>query len=255
MTIKPRDHAPDELVGTPSDEVPEILATGGGDITTLFLSMARRHQAGADADYLRWHSLDHRPEQQRLGAVRTSLRAVSTPACRAARGAGDEHLNGVDHLMIYFFSELRGLEDFNALSTALRGAGRSPFILDPVQRGVCAVGHRVAAARAKVGAEVLPWLPVRGVYLLIEEGAVPAATLVEEPGIAGLWSAHTITHRFSNAATGQQFTVCFLDGDPVETAEGLRPVLQQRWQASGIRPLLAAPFHAVVPYEWDRYLP
>ncbi|BBZ41541.1 hypothetical protein MCNS_46040 [Mycobacterium conspicuum] len=75
-----------ELPGTPSDEVAEILAAGRGEITTLFVSMATRHPDGTDADYLRWHTLDHRPEQHRLAAVRASLRLVSTPACRSARG-------------------------------------------------------------------------------------------------------------------------------------------------------------------------
>lgn len=74
-----------ELPGTPSDDVPAVLAEGRGDIGTLFVSMATRHPDGADADYLRWHTLDHRPEQHRLSAVRASLRLVSTPACRSAR--------------------------------------------------------------------------------------------------------------------------------------------------------------------------
>ena len=81
-----------QLPGTPSDEIDEVLATGRGDITTLFVSMATRHPDGTDADYLRWHTLDHRPEQHRLSAVRASLRLVSTPACRAARAASPERL-------------------------------------------------------------------------------------------------------------------------------------------------------------------
>ena len=56
------------LPGTPSDEVADILATGSGDITTMFVSMATRHPEGADAEYLHWHTLDHRPEQHRLSA-------------------------------------------------------------------------------------------------------------------------------------------------------------------------------------------
>ena len=37
-----------ELPGTPSDQITEVLATGRGDVTTLFVSMARRHPDGAD---------------------------------------------------------------------------------------------------------------------------------------------------------------------------------------------------------------
>ena len=62
------------LPGKPSDEVDDVLATGRGDITTTFVSMATRHPDGIDADYLQWHTLDHRPEQHRLRAVRASLR-------------------------------------------------------------------------------------------------------------------------------------------------------------------------------------
>ena len=56
------------LPGTPSDDVADVLATGGGEVTTVFVSMSTRHPDGADADYLRWHTLDHRPEQHRLAA-------------------------------------------------------------------------------------------------------------------------------------------------------------------------------------------
>jgi hypothetical protein len=55
--------------------------------------MARRHPEGRDAEYLRWHTLDHRPEQHRIAGVRASLRLVSTPACRAARAYSDERFD------------------------------------------------------------------------------------------------------------------------------------------------------------------
>src|SRR5215217_2900721 len=109
------------LPGTPSDEVDGVLATGRGDISTAFVSMAARHPDGADAEYLRWHTLDHRPEQHRLSAVRASLRLVSTPACRTA---SHDRFDPVDHVMSYFFSELARLDGFLTLATALADAGR-----------------------------------------------------------------------------------------------------------------------------------
>lgn len=251
----PHGNSSTGLVGTPSDRVPEILAEGRGGITTLFVSMARRHPDGADAQYLRWHTLDHRPEQHRLASVRASLRVVSTAACRAARAASDERFDAIDHVMTYFFAGIGGLNDFNKLSKALSSAGRVPFVLPPVQRGVYTVESRFAAARAKVGSDVLPWCPARGVYLLLEQGAAPATRLADVPGVAGLWSANSVPTEFSTAGGGQQITYCFLDDDPVATAERLRPVLQQRWAVAGIKPLLAAPFYPIVPYDWDRYLP
>ena len=250
-----RDSSSAGFIGTPSDAVPQILAEGRGGITTLFVSMAQRHPDGADAHYLRWHTLDHRPEQHRLASVRASLRVVSTPACRAARAASDERFEAIDHLMTYFFGDWGGGDEFNRLPRAPRGRGGVPCGLPPVQRGVYTVETRIAAPRAKLGSDVLPWCPAKGVYLLIEEGAASATRLADVPGVAGLWSASSVPTDFSTAGGGQQITYCFLDDDPVATAGRLRRVLEQRWAVAGIQPLLAAPFYPVVPYEWDRYLP
>jgi hypothetical protein len=246
------------LVGTPSDDVPEILATGRPKVTTLYVSMSARHPEGRDADYLQWHTLDHRPEQYRLASVRSSLRIVSTPRCRAARAANKVRYHNVDHVMTYFFSDRSGRDDFVSLSTALRGAGRTPYTLPMVERGAYAVTQVQVAPQMKVGADVLPWWPARGVYLLIERGEAPAAELLEVPGIAGIWTAAgtNADPPYSEADnSGIQMAYCLLDQDPVDTAEVLREVLVQRWQRTGIEPLLAAPFHSIIPWEWDRYVP
>src|SRR6202048_727926 len=97
-----------QLPGTPSDEIDDVVATGRGDISTLFVSMATRHPDGRDAEYLQWHTLDHRPEQHRLSAVRSSLRLVSTPECRSARAAGQDRYDAIDHVMTYFFRDPSG---------------------------------------------------------------------------------------------------------------------------------------------------
>jgi hypothetical protein len=245
--------------GTPSDDVEAIVATGRGGVTAMYLSMSTRHPDGEDADYLEWHTLDHRPEQHRLDAIRGSLRIVSTPACRAARAASREDLDAVDHVMTYFFDGAAGFGGFLELSDALRDAGRTPFVLPPVERGAYRVDTRRASPRVKVGADVLPWLPVSGVYLLLEAASTDAATegLVDVPGVAGVWTAAADEPDdvLSSAPGGQRLTYCFLDDDPVATAERLRPVLQRRWEDSGLAARLAAPFHAVVPGDWDRYLP
>jgi hypothetical protein len=116
-----------------------------------------------------------------------------------------------------------------------------------VQRGVYAVETRIAAPRAKLGSDVLPWCPAKGVYLLIEEGAASATRLADVPGVAGLWSASSVPTDFSTAGGGQQIIYCFLDDDPVATAGRLRRVLEQRWAVAGIQPLLAAPFYPWSP--------
>jgi hypothetical protein len=246
-----------QLRGTPSDDVAGVLAAGRGDIGTLFVSMARRHPEGQDAEYLRWHTLDHRPEQHRLSAVRASLRLVSTPACRAARLPGDERFDAIDHLMTYFFTDESGLNSFNELSTALGAADRKLPLLPPVQRGVYAVTHREAAPRVKVGADVLPWWPAIGVYVVLELATAPTTELSAVEGVAGVWSSQSrpVDARLASAQPGQLLTYCFLDEDPVDVARRLRSVLTKRWAVSGIEPLLAAPFHPVVPHEWDRHVP
>jgi hypothetical protein len=246
-----------QLPGTPSDEVADVLATGHGDISTIFVSMATRHPDGADAEYLRWHTLDHRPEQHRLSAVRASLRLVSTPACRSARAAGCEPYDAVDHVMTYFFSDPAAMEPFLDLSKALGDAGRKLPLLPPVERGIYEVNERAASPRVKVGADVLPWWPARGMYLLLEANASAPTHLADVDGVAGVWSATSQPGetRLASAPAGQTISYCFLDEDPVLTAKRLRPALEKRWSNNGIEPHFAAPFHTVVPHEWDRYVP
>ena len=87
------------LPGTPSDQLPAVLASGASDVAYIFVSMSARDPNGRDADYLEWHSLDHRPEQYRVAGIRHSLRLVSTPDCRAARACSSGPYDAVDHVM------------------------------------------------------------------------------------------------------------------------------------------------------------
>lgn len=246
-----------QLPGTPSDEVDDVLATGSGDITTLFVSMATRHPEGRDAEYLRWHTLDHRPEQHRLSGVRASLRLVSTPECRSTRAASRDGYDAIDHVMTYFFSDPSGLNGFLDLAKALIGADRKLPLLPPVERGVYGDLNKSAAPRVKVGADVLPWWPILGVYLLLERGGAPADDLIDVDGVAGVWSAtsSSVDAKLASAKAGQSLTYCFLDADPIAVAARLRPVLEKRWDDSGVESLLAAPMYPIVPYQWDRYVP
>ena len=246
-----------ELCGTPSDEVPEVLAAGGSGVDAIFVSMSARHPDGRDADYLHWHCFDHRPEQYRLASVRGSLRLVSTPACRAARAACDARYEAVDHVMTYFFADTGGLAGFNDLAVALRGAGRMIPLLPAVERGVYRRDGIAAAPRIKVGADVLPWWPATGAYVLVERGAAPADRLTEVAGVAGAWwgGLQPVEASYAAGETGTQITYCFLDGDPAAVGERLRPALAQRWAVTRVVPLFAAPFHTVLPHDVARYLP
>jgi hypothetical protein len=159
--------------------------------------------------------------------------------------------------MTYFFTDQSGMTGFLDLAKALIGADRKLPLLPPIERGIYAVQDKTAAGRVKVGADVLPWWPIRGVYLLLETNASAPTGLTDVDGVAGVWSAasQSVDARLASAPAGQTISYCFLDEDPVATAERLRPELEKRWSDEGVEPLLAAPFHVVVPYEWDRYVP
>jgi hypothetical protein len=238
------------FAGTPSDHLPAVLETGRGDVTTAFVSLAAREPDGRDAEYLRWHTLDHRPEQHRLPGLRGSLRLVSTPACRAARAAGEEPYDAVDHVMTYWFAGEESLGPFMALGRALRLGGRMPLRLPSVELASYGFAGAAAAPRVVVGADVVAWRPAVGVYLLLERGAADATALCEAEGVAGTWWAAR-----EDAGAVTQLTFCFLDDDPVAVATRLAPVLAGRWRTEEVHPVLAAPFFCVVPFDWDRYLP
>jgi hypothetical protein len=245
------------LVGTPSDEVPAVLATGRSPVTHIYYSMSTRHPEGRDVDYLRWHTYDHRPEQYRLASVRGSVRLVSTPECRAARAAGDDRYDAVDHVMNYLFADTAGLEPFAGLAVALKDAGRIPALLPSVERGVYRLEGMAAAPRVKVGADVLPWSPLTGGYLMVERGPAGAPDLLDTAGVAGAWWGVTIPVEpvYASAQPDMRFTLCFLDDDPVETAARLRPALEKRWSGTDVVPLLAAPFYTVTGDNLGLHLP
>jgi hypothetical protein len=115
----------------------------------------------------------------------------------------------------------------------------------------------VANPVAVAGADVIPWRPAQGVYLLIERGHSPADALAAVPGVAGVWSYHgtVAPGQFATDARGLQVTYCYLDDDPVATGERLGEVVRQRWDSEGVVGLLAAPFFTLVPFEWTRSLP
>jgi hypothetical protein len=245
------------LVGSPSDEVPAVLATGRTAVSNIYVSMCTRHPAGGDVEYLKWHTFDHRPEQYRLASVRGSLRLVSTPECRAVRAAGDARYDPVDHVMTYLFADTAGLQGFADLAVALSEAGRIPSLLPMVERGVYRLSGMDAAPEVKVGADVLPWWPLAGVYLLVEEGEETAPDLTDVPGVAGVWWGTSIPSDLvdSNAAVGMQITYCFLNDDPVQVAERLRPALEKRWTDRAVGPRLAAPFYPVTGDNLGAHLP
>lgn len=246
------------LEGTPSDDLPEVSALGTTDVGVAFVSFSARDPDGRDEAYLAWHGLDHCPEQYRLDGLRHAQRLVSTPACRAVRASSHPRYEAVDHVMTYLFTDHARLPAFGGLGAALGRGGRMPLRLPSVELGVFDAEGRVAAPSAKAGADVLPWRPALGAYLLVEEGdADPPRDLADVAGVAGLWwfAGARAPGPFDADHRGIRLSYCFLDDDPVLVGSRLVPFLERRWQATGATPLLAAPFHTVVPFEWGRHLP
>ncbi len=245
-----------KLPGKPSDQLPEVLGSGRGDISQVFVSMTEREPTGRDADYLQWHSLDHRPEQYRLRGIRHSLRLVSNRECRSARLVSPEAYDAVDHIMTYFFSADAALDQFGVLSKAL-GGERRPFRLPSVSAGYYRVQGKFAAPAAIAGADVIPWRPARGVLLLVEEQASSPQPLIDIAGVAGIWWHTGGKPPLPGFPDTSDISLSYLytDDDPIIVASRAKVALEQRWQTTGIKPLLAAPFYVPVPFEWGRYLP
>ena len=245
------------LEGTPSDRLPGVLATGTTDITYGFLSLSGREPQGRDAEYIACHSLVHRPEQYRLPGLRHALRLVSTPEARAARAASAGEFDRVDHVMTYLFTGEAAIPGFSDLGGALDEGGRMPLRLPSIGYMTADLAGKAAAARAVAGADVIPWRPAKGVYLLVERGHASPAPLVDLPGVAGVWwfRGNIAPQRYGGDFTDRQISYCFLDEDPVAVAPMLGEHARARWASGEVEGLLAAPFYAIVPFEWDRYLP
>ena len=246
-----------QFPGTPSDQLPDVLATGTSDARFVFLSLSSRDVEGRDADYLAWHSLDHRPEQYRLAGIRNTLRLVSTPACRAARAANEAPFDAVDHIMTYQFADTSAMPAFTELGAALDRHDRMTHRLPSAGYLTAERAGMIAAPRALAGADVIPWRPALGVYVIIEEGGASPESLIDAPGVAGIWwwQGKVDGEGMSPLSKGRQITYCFLDDNPETCASALGERMRQRWASGAAKGQLAAPFHTVVPFDWSRNLP
>ncbi|MCK9878729.1 hypothetical protein MXD61_13855 [Frankia sp. AgPm24] len=222
-------------------------------------------------DYLRWHLLDHMPEQYQLPGLVYALRYIADGDYPAARIAGEGPLAGIGNLVNYFIGEpvVRSHEEFLELGVRLAEAGRFPERRTPLGLRSLALTHWYAAPSALVSAEVIPMRPHRGIVLIIEEPTqddvspwlnwlhtehIPAVLGV--PGVAGAWqyssSAYPELHE-AYLGDPQHATVIYLDEDPLETLKGLTPLLEQRWASGQARPLFAGPLRTPISWEaWPR---
>jgi hypothetical protein len=238
-----------------------------------FFSLTSRSSREDDRPYLRWHQLDHMPEQYQLAGLVNGQRWGSTPACRSARIAETDGWTDVEHLVCYLMGEPvpETLEGFFDLGRTLAEMGRFSHRMPNYYKAGLALLETHAAPRALVSAEVVPFRPNRGVLLVVEEPdghegwndylqrnhreVVPE--LLGTQGVAGLWifaRSSALTHKTFTEGT-ERFTICYLDDEPAEVADRVAGILRKSWSGSPTRPLLAAPFESMMRWDWDRFAP
>ncbi len=247
-------------------------------IAAGFFSLTSTPPDGDEEGYLRWHLLDHLPEQYAIPGIRLGTRWRADDECVSLRLAQDSELAPVRHVMSYLLTEPveATLEAFVRLGGRLRDDARFPHAATPHLLGAYELTGTWAAPSAVVAAEVVPFRAHRGVYLVIEQPPADVAVaehwkgwhddehvpaLLAVDGVAGLWTFSTGARLGEDERQGPRFgmpawnprgltvTVIYLDADVPATASRLAPRLEDRWRGPDVIPALAGPFRSTVAFE------
>jgi hypothetical protein len=242
------------------------MIIGVNRVAAGFFSLTPPPPPEDDGGYLRWHLLDHMPEQYRIPGIALGLRWIADGVYSKYRIFADGGLDEVGNAVAYLMSEpvQETYDAFMDLAAELRDAGRFPEVRPSLQTRLLAIEEQCSAPAAVVSAEVVPFRPHRGVVLVVEgpndDAAAwydwPAvehdAVMLEVPGVAGIWSFRsTDSWRLRPTCEGppQRVTVVFLDADPIDTTKRLAPMIEQRWSSGGVRPLFAGPLRTMIDWE------
>jgi hypothetical protein len=224
----------------------------------------------SQSSYLRWHLLDHMPEQYQLPGIVYGLRWIADGDYLDRRLAAHGPLGDVGNVVNYLITDpvRETFDDFVALGRALRENGRFPVSRPSLQVAGLRLLQWQAAPRAQISAEVVPFRPHRGIVLIIEEPVATSAgrpdewlqwlhaehypALLATPGTAGAWTFGSTT-AWNPAPQGwrtdhQYITVVYLEGDPLATTEALAPLIEERWR-SAVRPVFAGPLRTMISWE------
>lgn len=235
-----------------------------------FFSFTEVTEPGEHRAYNEWHMLDHMPEQFPLPGVAGGQRWVSTPAGRAARTVSAARLDPVHYVTLYLMTEPVDdtLRDFHALGGRLRALGRFHEHRRSHLSGPFELLDTHAAPRVRISAAAVPWRPMRGVYVTVDEvtdrGAIAARAAWEQteaipralelPGVAGVWRFAT-SPRFRGGPWEpghHRIAVWYLDDDPLAVAPPLADALAvPPGGPSPYTPVLHGPFETITPGEWD----
>nr|WP_293321107.1 hypothetical protein [Mycobacterium sp.] len=222
----------------------------------------------ADETYLRWHLLDHMPEQYQLPGIVHGLRWIADGDYLDHRLAAQGPLGQVGNAVHYLVGDPveQTFDDFVALGRALRENGRFPVTRPSLQVAGLRLLQWRSSPHALISAEVVPFRPHRGILLLVEEPvdgrpdewlqwlhAEHYPALLAVPGTAGAWTFGSST-AWSHLPRGwrtdhQYITVVYLDADPVATTEALSHIVEERWRSTAVRPVFAGPLRTMVTWE------
>lgn len=223
-----------------------------------------------DGSYLRWHLLDHMPEQYQLPGIVHGLRWIAdgdyVEHRLAARGPLGEVGNAVHYLVSDPVEET--FDDFVALGRTLRDNGRFPVTRPSLQVAGLRLLQWRSAPHALISAEVVPFRPHRGILLIVEEPtdgrpddwlqwlhAEHNPALLGAAGTAGAWTfGSTTAWRIPRGwRTDHQYvTVVYLDDDPLTVTDTLAPLIEERWRSAAVRPVFAGPLRTMI--RWEAWL-
>lgn len=223
-----------------------------------------------DGSYLRWHLLDHMPEQYRLPGIVHGLRWIADGDYLDHRLIAEGPLGQIGNVVHYLVGDpvRETFDHFVTLGRILRDEGRFPVWRPLLQITGLQLLQWHAAPRALVSAEIVPFRPHRGVLLIVEEPAAPTAAatqwlewlraehypqLLATHGTAGAWTFGS-TAACDPAPRGwrtdpQYITVIYLDDDPLATTTYLAPIVEKRWRSGAVRPVFAGPMRTMISWE------
>ena len=253
-------------------------------IAAGFFSLTSTPPDGDEEAYLRWHLLDHLPEQFAIPGIRLGTRWRADDECVGLRLAQSDELAPTRQVMSYLLSEPveETLTAFVRLGGRLRSEGRYPQPATPHLLGAYGLTGAWAAPSAVVSPAVIPFRAHRGVYLVIEQppeddavvahwqawhDAEHVPALLATEGVAGLWTFAATGRLGEDEGQGERFAmpawnprgltvaVIYLDGDVVQAAARLSARVEDRWRGPDVIPALAGPFRSTVAFEAWRVEP
>jgi hypothetical protein len=236
-------------------------------VKAAFFSFTPPTDPNDDGSYLRWHLLDHMPEQYQLPGIQLALRYIADGEYLDRRIAATGPLDHVGNVVNYLVGDpvQQTHDDFMALGGRLAEIGRFPEVRPSLQLRMPALQRWYASPQALIGADVVPFRPHRGVVVIVEQPVhedvsswqkwlhtdhYPA--LLSTRGTAGAWmygSTDTWKLHLTTQGEPQYTTVIYLDDDPLATTKALTPLLEERWRSGAVVPLFAGPLRTMIQWE------